>query len=62
MKELTFEKMENLNGGSLGCGVAIATYAAAWGSAILFTGGAAAAGLLVVGLYGGALGLIACAD
>jgi len=55
--------MEKVQGGkiSLGCGLAIGLYAAAWGSAILFTGGAAAAGLAIFGLYGGALSLIACA-
>ena len=61
-KSLSLEQMENLEGGSFECGLAITMYAAAWGSAILFTGGAAAAGLVVVGLYGGALGLIACAE
>jgi len=61
-KKLNFEKMENIEGGSLGCAAAIASTAAAWGSAIVFTGGAAAAGLVIAGIYGGTLGLVSCAE
>lgn len=50
--------MENVKEGDFDCALAITMHAAAWGSVILITGGAAAV-LIVVGLCGGALGLYA---
>ncbi len=61
MKELSFKQMEAIIGGNFNCGLAIVMYAAAWGALTVATGGVAAAGFAVVGLYGGALGLTACA-